>query len=331
MTGVNHTSAGSNELLSCPFCGGEPELSCGGPGNWWVRCKSCKAASDDRMRHAAIDAWNARVSGVAQAASMREALEPFAKYEMIAVGFNGCFSKEDLKDCTWVAGFKGPQPEFRHFDNARKALAAQPPAAPVETNSPEQDRESDCKTNPELTGHSPKERGERVLQCSSAGSDAVVLVGGDSPQMDRVFIGKGEYVRADEATKTIMDLQRNLSHWREECGKLHAKLDGLRAAPQRVVDPSAREAVARILAHKMPSLRMANDTPGNYAHSIADEIVAALIPDKKQSSRQPRIDGMVAAFTEVADYLQEQGAHAYADHIRRRGTSLSRPHQRGGE
>jgi hypothetical protein len=38
----------------------------------------------------------------------------------------------------------------------------------------------------------------------------------------------------------------------------------------------ARETVARILAHKMPSLRMANDTPGNYAHSIADEIVAAL-------------------------------------------------------
>jgi hypothetical protein len=46
----------------------------------------------------------------------------------------------------------------------------------------------------------------------------------DVPQLDRVFIGKGEYVRADEATKTIMDLQRNLRHWREECGKLHARL-----------------------------------------------------------------------------------------------------------
>jgi len=30
-------------------------------------------------------------------------------------------------------------------------------------NSPEQDRASDCKTNPELTGHSWKERQERVL------------------------------------------------------------------------------------------------------------------------------------------------------------------------
>lgn len=30
------------------------------------------------------------------------------------------------------------------------------------SNSPEQDRASDCKSNPELTGHSPKERGERV-------------------------------------------------------------------------------------------------------------------------------------------------------------------------
>jgi hypothetical protein len=51
-----------------------------------------------------------------------------------------------------------------------------------------------------------------------------VLGDGNAPQMDRVFIGKGEYVRADEATKTIMGLQRNLRHWREECGKLHAKL-----------------------------------------------------------------------------------------------------------
>jgi hypothetical protein len=63
----------------------------------------------------------------AQAVGMREALEPLAKYEMIAVGFNGCFSKEDLKECTWVAGFKGPQPEFRHFQNARDALALSRP------------------------------------------------------------------------------------------------------------------------------------------------------------------------------------------------------------
>lgn len=54
--------------------------------------------------------------------AVREALEPLATYKMVAVGFNGALSRNDLKDCTWVAGFTGPQPEFRHFDNARAAL-----------------------------------------------------------------------------------------------------------------------------------------------------------------------------------------------------------------
>ena len=68
--------------------------------------------------------------------------------------------------------------EMRVFEDDMEIIisalrAARPPAAPVETNSPEQARESDCKTNPELTGHSPKERGERVLQCSSADIEPV--------------------------------------------------------------------------------------------------------------------------------------------------------------
>lgn len=38
---------------------------------------------------------------------------------------------------------------------------------------------------------------------------------------------------------------------------------------------SARETVARILAHKMPSLRV-DDRPGKYAHAIADEVLTTL-------------------------------------------------------
>lgn len=76
----------------------------------------------------------------------------------------------------------------------------------------------------------------RTVPQQSADTEPVVLVEGDAPQMDRVFIGKGEYVRADEATKTIMDLQRNLRHWREECGKLHARMP---AQPQAPSNPEA--------------------------------------------------------------------------------------------
>lgn len=36
-----------------------------------------------------------------------------------------------------------------------------------------------------------------------------------------------------------------------------------------------RATVARILAHKMPSLRV-DDLPGKYAHAIADEVIATL-------------------------------------------------------
>lgn len=57
--------------------------------------------------------------------------------------------------------------------------------------------------------------------------DAAVMaaptVSKDAEQLDRVFIGKGEYVRADEAERVIADLRRNLRHWREECGKLRSK------------------------------------------------------------------------------------------------------------
>lgn len=66
----------------------------------------------------------------------------------------------------------------------------------------------------------------------------------DAPQLDRVFIGKGEYVRADTVVKQIEDLQRNLRHWREECGKLHAKLAA------SVSPTEGRETEARLMTSK---------------------------------------------------------------------------------
>lgn len=49
-------------LKPCPFCGGEAELSNGGPGNWYVRCPTCKATSNDMAGDRAIAAWNTRAT-----------------------------------------------------------------------------------------------------------------------------------------------------------------------------------------------------------------------------------------------------------------------------
>lgn len=68
-----------------------------------------------------------------------------------------------------------------------------------------------------------------------------------------------------------------------ECSICAERYAQLRSSAESV---PARETVALILAHKMPSLRMANDTPGNYAYSIADEIVAALFSALPQPPSQ---------------------------------------------
>jgi hypothetical protein len=73
-----------------------------------------------------------------------------------------------------------------------------------------------------------------------------------------------------------------------------ARFEELKAERLSADTVPAREAVARILAHKIPSLRMANDTPGNYAHSIADEIVAALTNEPQTSAVQAERDRCVA-------------------------------------
>lgn len=47
-------------LLGCPFCGGNPTLINGGPGNCYVRCTKCKASSNDVSRDRATELWNTR-------------------------------------------------------------------------------------------------------------------------------------------------------------------------------------------------------------------------------------------------------------------------------
>jgi len=48
------------KLLPCPFCAGSAQLLNGGPGNWFVRCESCKAATNDVGYEHAVELWNMR-------------------------------------------------------------------------------------------------------------------------------------------------------------------------------------------------------------------------------------------------------------------------------
>jgi len=53
-------------LLPCPFCGGAPRMLHGGPGNWFVQCVDCKAASNDVGEEHAYTLWNARANDLKQ-------------------------------------------------------------------------------------------------------------------------------------------------------------------------------------------------------------------------------------------------------------------------
>lgn len=48
------------KLLPCPFCAGPARLRHGGPGNWFVQCEACMAATNDVGYEHAIDLWNKR-------------------------------------------------------------------------------------------------------------------------------------------------------------------------------------------------------------------------------------------------------------------------------
>ena len=50
-----------SELLPCPFCGGEAELTGFNAPEYWVWCPTCKASDDAHTgKQNAIDAWNTR-------------------------------------------------------------------------------------------------------------------------------------------------------------------------------------------------------------------------------------------------------------------------------
>jgi hypothetical protein len=83
----------------------------------------------------------------------------------------------------------------------------------------------------------------------------------------------------------------------------------------------ARETVARILAHKMPSLRMADDTPGKYAHSIANEIVAALTSEPQRVPTREQLIECISRFDVFSTAAQ------VADAV----LALSRPHGECGK
>lgn len=48
------------DLKPCPFCGGDADLVCAGPGNWYARCRVCVAATDDGSKERAVERWNKR-------------------------------------------------------------------------------------------------------------------------------------------------------------------------------------------------------------------------------------------------------------------------------
>lgn len=49
-----------SDLKPCPFCGGTAKMLCGGPGNWFAQCETCKASSNDVGHDHAVELWNAR-------------------------------------------------------------------------------------------------------------------------------------------------------------------------------------------------------------------------------------------------------------------------------
>lgn len=120
---------------------------CGGDGRKWAeafcKIKECQGWSSDDIDIGLMTGWFAsaieRSSALRLSAQQREpvvrvkdehvsalqrALEPFSKYEVHAIGYGDAFSKDELEDFAWVIGLSGPQPEFRHFEDAKRIMAA---------------------------------------------------------------------------------------------------------------------------------------------------------------------------------------------------------------
>lgn len=66
-----------SELLPCPFCGGEAELTGFDAPEFWVWCPNCKASTDAHTcKGGAIEAWNTRTELTCRIAEYNDA--PFS-------------------------------------------------------------------------------------------------------------------------------------------------------------------------------------------------------------------------------------------------------------
>jgi hypothetical protein len=125
------SSAATEQTLPCPFCGSETLI--GDTGTCWVRCASVDCGAEGPLRDNetdAITAWNAGITNVAQQPGMREALEAARSEIVVAISFLG----RDLNTDRLTETVDSLITRLSKADaDARAALAAQPPAAPVET------------------------------------------------------------------------------------------------------------------------------------------------------------------------------------------------------
>ena len=85
--------------------------------------------------------------------------------------------------------------------------------------------------------------------------------------------GQGEFVNAEHARNVIGELRRNLRHWREECGKLHAKIKA-----QKQVEHSLQYEIEGLILRRLHEGRIQG-----YTMEMAQELASlyfAFRPDK---------------------------------------------------
>jgi Lar family restriction alleviation protein len=125
MSEHHHTSAATiAPLLPCPFCGGQASLC--DTGVTWLMCDDCQAEGPvAEAEREAVEKWNGRSGGAAQAASLPLAPEEIAR----------CIDPRAWNDIH-VMRRDIRQREALEKANAILARAAQPPAAPVEKRTP---------------------------------------------------------------------------------------------------------------------------------------------------------------------------------------------------